>query len=58
MVEVNGKVLSKSKGAEPCPIQNEWGADTAGNRLIICIPRYDVEQSDAVAEIEVYLSRG
>jgi hypothetical protein len=34
----------------------EWGADATGNRLVICIPPYSLEQSEPVAEIEVYIN--
>lgn len=55
MVKVNGKTLSKSAMSQPSSIQEGWVADKAGNRLIISISRHDVEQSNAGAEIEVYL---
>jgi alpha-glucosidase (family GH31 glycosyl hydrolase) len=55
MVKVNGNVLPKSTETHGSML-NAWGEDPAGNRLVVCIPPYSVEQSEPVAEIEVYIN--
>ena len=55
-VKVNGRVLQKSTAVEHGSMLNGWGAEPTGNRLVICIPPYSLEQSEPVAEIEVYIN--
>ena len=55
-VKVNGRVLPKSTAVEHGSMLKGWRAEPAGNRLVICIAPYSLEQSEPVAEIEVYIN--
>jgi len=51
-VRVNGQVLPKLT-AESNAVPTGWKVDLAGNRLVICLPSRQIEQSQPVTEIEV-----
>jgi hypothetical protein len=55
LVRVNGRVLPKLT-AESSSMPTGWEADLAGNRLVICLPSRQVEQSEPTTEIEVDFS--
>ena len=55
-VRVDGKVLPRATTANRESMPTGWANDAVGNRLIICLPSRQVEQSAPTTEIEVEFS--
>lgn len=52
-VRVNGTALPRVTGGDPRSTAIGWSVDPVGNRLVMCLPSRQVEQSAQITEIEV-----